>query len=573
MQKRVILVTALLPIYLQSANLKTLDFQTNDEFKSEELYSALGIQTPAWYKFWKEKTPKINEKLIPSLHESLEYFYKSEGFYHTSIQKDETNSSVVFKIDEGKSILINSIYIESDEDIENLISFEKGDRFRTLEFTGIKKDIKTMLLEHGYCNYQLDTKARIDIEKNSVNIIYKLRKNRPCKFGKISISTPKNIKEKIVRSRLLFKESDRYSLEKVNRTYSRISGLEAFDGIQLDFNKEDDTIDVGVSLREKEKKTRIELGVGYETDIGPRGILRYERRNFTGDGKKISFDFKYSKYEKYATNSIYWPAFLKVPIKGYYYLDLKNDFTYSEIEFENFTEKKFSNYLHLLKDYDWYSIDFGVGYEKINIKKTGEICNISDGDFNLLFPFAKVSIDLRDSKINPKNGIYISQYIETGLAVLKDGSTYTKSTTEARAIKTVGLFTLVAKGKLGLIEESQKHLPESKLFFAGGAFSNRGYSYNSLGSSDASCDEVGGKTMIDTTLEMSHPIYKKIDGSIFLDSTILSEDSHRFSIDFVHSVGAGVRYISPIGPVKLDVGMDIEDKSQYAIHFQIGQSF
>ncbi len=573
MRNFVIVMIALIPILLHATTLKKLDFKTDGEFKPTELYTALGIQTPAWYQFWKEKTPKVNVKIIPSLHESLEYFYKSEGFYHASVQKEETNSSVTFKIEEGESIHVSSITIQSDEEIDNLISYKKGDRFRTLEFTEIKKEIKKELLENGYCNYILDAKAKIDIEKNSVEIIYKLNKNRPCKFGEINIHAPRNIKEKIVRSRLLFKKGDRYSLEKVNRTYSMISGLESFDGIQLDFDKESDTIDTEIELKEKEKKTRIEVGIGYETDIGPRGILRYEKRNFRGDAKKVTFDFKYSAKEKFATNSIYWPAFLKVPIAGYYYLDLKNDFTYSKIEFDNFIERKFSNYIHLLKDYDWYSVDFGMGYERINIKKIGDICGISDGDFNLLFPFVKINIDLRDSKINPKNGLYVSQYIEAGLAILKDSSTYTKSITEARLIKSLNLFTFAAKAKIGLIEEYENHLPESKLFFAGGAFSNRGYGYNSLGAFDASCENVGGKTLIDTTLEMSHPLYKKIDGALFFDSTLLSSESYRFSIDLVHSIGAGIRYISPIGPVKLDMGMDIEDNSQYAIHFQIGQSF
>lgn len=573
MRNAAIVLIALIPLYLHASTLKKLDFKTDETFKSSELYDVLGIETPSWYQFWKDKTPKINTKIISSLNESLEYFYKSEGFYHTSVKKVETNSSVTFEIAEGKSIHISSIIVQSDENIDDLIRYSKGDRFRTLEFTEIKKEIKTRLLENGYCNYSLDAKARVDIEKNSVEIIYKVNKNRPCKFGEINIHAPKSIDENIIRSRLLFKKDDRYSLEKVNRTYSMISGLEAFDGIQLNFDKKDDTINTEIELKEKEKKTRIEVGIGYETDIGPRGILRYEKRNFTGDAKKVSFDFKYSAKEKFARNSIYWPAFLKVPISGYYYLDLKNDFTYSEIEFDNFIESKISNFIHLLKDYDWYSVDFGMGYERINIKKTEDMCGVSDGDFNLLFPFAKVNIDLRDSKINPKNGLYVSQYVEAGLAILKDSSTYTKSITEARLIKSLGLFTFAAKGKLGLIEEHENYLPESKLFFAGGAFSNRGYGYNTLGAVDAECENVGGRTMIDTTLEMSHPLYKKIDGALFFDSTLLSAQSHRFSIDFVHSVGAGIRYISPIGPVKLDMGMDIENNSQYAIHFQIGQSF
>jgi translocation and assembly module TamA len=567
-----VLFTLFLPLLIEATTLKRVEFKNNKEFKSSNLYDALGIQTPSWYQFWKDKTPKVNVKIIPSLQESLEFFYRSEGFYHTKIEKDENNSSVIFKIDEGKSVHISNIEIDSDQDIEKFISFKKGTRFRALEFSQIKKDIKTELLKRGFCNYELDAKAKVDIKKNSVDLIYKLKSNKPCYFGDITINRPKNIKEKIIRSRVLFKKGDKYSLEKVNRTYSMINGLEAFDGISLDIDKKSQDVNVAIALKEKQKKTRIEVGIGYETDIGPRGILRYQKRNFTGDAKKVAFDFKYSAKEKFATNTVYWPAFLKIPISDYY-LDLKNEFTYSKIEYDNFIERKFLNYLHLLKDYDWFSVDFGLGLETIDITKTGEACNISDGNFNLLFPFAKIHIDLRDSKLNPKNGIYLSQYLESGVAFLKDSSTYSKSISEVRVVKTLDHFTFAGKVKLGLIEEFTNKLPESKLFFAGGAFSNRGYSYNSLGAFDADCENMSGKTLIDTTVEVSHPLYKKIDGALFIDSTLLSYDAFRFSIDFVHSIGAGLRYISPIGPVKLDFGMDIENHSQYALHFQIGQSF
>ena len=562
-----------LPLLLLAENTKKLKFDTDGEIKSSTLYNSLGIETPPWYKFWKEKTPKVHVNLIPSFYESLSYFYKSQGFYHANVLKNETKSFVIFKINEGKRAKITNITIQSDEDIEKIITFREGDGFSVPKFIQIKKDIKTSLLNSGYCNYALDAKAKVDIEKNSVDLIYKLNKNKPCKFGKITINSPKNIDEKITRSRLTFLKGDRYSLKKINRSYSTISGLQAFDAIGLNIDKKNEIVDINIDLKEKEKKTQIEVGVGYETDIGPRGILRFEKRNFAGDARKTSFDFKYSKKEKFAKNTLYWPAFVKVPMFDYYYLDFKNEFTYSKTRFDNFDERKYSNYLHLLKDYDWFSVNFGLGLERINIKKNKDVCSVSDGDFNLFFPFAKVSIDLRDSKIDPKNGLYISQYIETGLGILKDSSTYSKFISEARVIKSIKGFTIALKGKLGLIEEYANNLPESKLFFAGGAFSNRGYGYNSLGSFDADCNEVGGKTLIDTTLEINHMLYKKFEGALFFDSTLLSEQSHRFSIDIVHSFGTGIRYISPIGPVKFDIGMDLENHSQYAMHFQIGQSF
>jgi len=273
-RKLAIILITLLPLYLHATTLKKLDFKTNGEFKSSELYTALGIQTPSWYQFWKEKTPLINIKIIPSLHESLEYFYKSEGFYHARVEKIETNSSVIFEIDEGKSIHITSITIESDEDIDNLISYQKGDRFRTLEFTGIKKEIKNRLLEKGYCNYALDTKARIDIEKDSVEIIYNLKKNKPCKFGKITINTPDNVDDIIIASRLHFTEGSTYSSKLIRDSYTTISGLEAFDGVQLSQKRESDVIHLNIDLKKKSKRIRQEIGIGYETDLGPKGIFR-----------------------------------------------------------------------------------------------------------------------------------------------------------------------------------------------------------------------------------------------------------------------------------------------------------
>jgi translocation and assembly module TamA len=140
-------------------------------------------------------------------------------------------------------------------------------------------------------------------------------------------------------------------------------------------------------------------------------------------------------------------------------------------------------------------------------------------------------------------------------------------------IKSLDRLTLAFKGKFGFISEFEKDLPESKRFFAGGAFSNRAYGYNRLGATDSSCDDMGGKTLVDTTVEADYWIYKKFGIAAFYDSTMVTEKSLDFQIDFNHALGAGIRYLTPIGPIKIDFGMDIENHDQYALHFQIGQSF
>ena len=54
---------------------------------------------------------------------------------------------------------------------------------------------------------------------------------------------------------------------------------------------------------------------------------------------------------------------------------------------------------------------------------------------------------------------------------------------------------------------------------------------------------------------------------------MISKDTLNFNLDFKHSLGTGIRYNTPIGPVKFDIGFSLEDRTQYAIHFQIGQSY
>lgn len=553
--------------------MKPLYFQGNSAFDDSELYDALGLSQPSWYEFWKDKHPKISTKLATSFYESLQNFYKSEGYYHARVEKKEDNNSITFTIQKGPVAIIKEIVSDLEPRYNALIDFHQDEPFNARHFIEIKTDIKKRLLEDGYCNYNLDAKAYVDIEENSVKLHYHLQKNPICHFGTITINSPKNIAHKVIRSRLNFTENSPYSSKKIQESYSTLSGLEAFDGIQISQKRSNDIVNLAVDLNPKGKRIRQEIGIGYETNLGPKGIFRWEERNFKGDARKVSFDLKYSQKEKYIKNSFFWPAFMHVPYGKRYYLDLKNEFLYSEYAYENFDEIKYADYLHLLKDYYTFSVDMGVGLEKIAIHKTGDICNISEGNFLLFFPFLNMIIDTRDSKINPKNGLYLSGYIESGLKYIASSTSYTKLITEARLIQTHKQFTFAAKGKLGFIREFQKSLPESKLFFAGGAFSNRAYGYNRLGANDSMCAETGGNTLIDTTLEVSHPVYKKLSAALFYDATMLSEKSFNFTTRFVHAVGMGLGYLTPIGPVKIDFGINVEDKNQYALHFQIGQSY
>ena len=79
--------------------------------------------------------------------------------------------------------------------------------------------------------------------------------------------------------------------------------------------------------------------------------------------------------------------------------------------------------------------------------------------------------------------------------------------------------------------------------------------------------------MANLSLEANYPIMDNLYGAVFTDNTMLTRDEYDFSGDILSSGGLGVRYITPFGPIKVDIGMNLHDSSDYAMHFQIGQSF
>ncbi|MBD3809998.1 MAG: BamA/TamA family outer membrane protein, partial [Sulfuricurvum sp.] len=87
-------------------------------------------------------------------------------------------------------------------------------------------------------------------------------------------------------------------------------------------------------------------------------------------------------------------------------------------------------------------------------------------------------------------------------------------------------------------------------------------------------DPVGFNTLIEGTLEYRFPIYEEFRGVLFSDVTVASENTFPDYINDIYwGVGVGLRYVTPVGPIAIDVGVDPDDLNQYAIHFRVGELF
>ena len=549
-------------------------------FKKSTIYKAVGVDNKSYLEFWKKDNPRIKDKLIPILSSSLRAFYDSEGFYDATFNIEKTTDIVKVTVKENTPIKVLDINISSDYNISSFITFKKGEIFRAKKFMIIKSNIVKNLLENGYCSSELDSKAYVDLKKHIVNMNFNLLKGGICTFGNVTITGNETIEKDTILSRVVAVEGEIFSTKLLNDTSNALYKLKSFDSILINADRKFyNVIPIDINVTEMKKPYHFEVGIGYDTYVGSRVHTSIKKYNFLGNAKQLDLELAWSKHEQVAILNTYKPVFFNM---FDLYFGIGASIGYSNLEYDGFKEEK--NFIKVYLDYRSEVLNIMLGFESDviniksldNIKETQELkFAVNEGDFVLAYPFIDISYDRRDSKLNPKYGYYIRYYGEFGLS--NENSTfYHKSRLEGRAIYTIDNLTLATVGIFGVIDENNENsLPESKYFFAGGTFSNRAYGFKELGviiSKDK--DTIyGASTWLNLVVEADYPITEDLLGAIFNDNTMLTDDSYEFTDNIISSIGVGVRYITPIGPFKLDVAMNVKDPSQYGISFQIGQSF
>ncbi|HHH51146.1 MAG TPA: hypothetical protein ENK76_02095, partial [Campylobacterales bacterium] len=222
-KKTIIILFTLFFVVANAKNMNApmpITFKGNKHITTSSLEEVVGAKRDSALSLINQGVATINELYIPKLDEIFRLYYQKEGFYEANISHKIDNRGIHFFIKENRYIKVKNIEITTDFDIDDLIEIKKGNRFRAELFTNTKSNIKKRLLQKGYCNYDLDTKAYINLKNYSTNIVIKLKKGKICHFGKINISGSGGIDDDVIKSRLNFKAGDRFDIEKIKDSYT-----------------------------------------------------------------------------------------------------------------------------------------------------------------------------------------------------------------------------------------------------------------------------------------------------------------------------------------------------------------
>ncbi len=551
-------IVVLFCVYAFGATL-FIDFTGNRSFSKEQLYEELGFEPSLWQRlFHTSFMPKVDTKLLPTLQEELLLFYQEQGFLDAKVDVLIHKDRATFQIQENTPITIAAISATSNFPLH--IPFKKGERFIASKFIDFKKRVQKELLRAGYCSFEFNPKAYIFHKSHKVYISIYLDKGSICHIGKIAIKGLETLPNKVVLTHLYVKPGDEFNLTKIEESYKRLYSLEYFDILRFDYSKKvQNSVILQIFAKERRKRHRYRVGLGYETEQGVVASLAY--RNLNYHTHQLNLLLRYAKFRRKAALKLFTPS---VEVFGYA-MDMRDEIGYSYDKFESFTSQSYyMKHTFLLDRYD-RGYKFGITAQKYKISTTSSC--IASGKYTLLYPFIELLFDRRDSKLFPKSGYYILASAEASLHALAK-SNYIKAATEIGLFYPLGQEVLFAKAYFGLIAAGNT-LPPSKLFIAGGLDTNRAYAYRSIYALDSSC-KIGGKSLLATTLEYRFP-FKNFYGAIFWDHTSVARN---YSLTHaVDGVGFGGLYPSPIGTVRIYFGFDPSDLSQNQLSLSIGATF
>ena len=548
-------------------------------FSKSDILDALSAEHKSFFEFWKDDQATIKDKLIPSIEQSLRAFFDSEGYYDAQFKIKVFKDTVKVMLTENKPVKVNDINVSSDFDISELLKFEKDEVFKAKKFIASKAKIAEELLKDGYCSYDLDTKAYVDLDKHSVDLRYSVKKGGICTFGNVTVTGLETIDPEIVKSRVRAKEGERFSTELVQNTSTAIYSLQSFDSVLIGIDRKFyNVVPVDIHVKEMEKPYHLEVGAGFDTYVGARVHGTFTKHNFMGDAQQLSFRAAWSQQEQLAILNFFKPVLFD--IYGFD-IDIGASGGYSSLDFEGFHEAKVFAKAYFKHESERFKLITGFAFEAIEISRLDENVSILPNDayntFLLAYPYLDLTYDGRDSKLNPKYGYFFRAYFEMGIPTDDVSSLYLKTLLEARGIYTVSDLTMAIVGKIGAIdlEDQNIGIPESKKFFGGGAYSNRAYGFREIGVIDSPVhfNTYGALSMANLSLEFDYPVWGDLYAAAFTDNTMLTDKSYDYTGEIISSAGLGVRYMTPVGPFKLDVGFNVNDPQQYGISFQIGQSF
>jgi translocation and assembly module TamA len=513
---------------------------------------------------------------------------RSEGYYggqvEVALDSSVDPAKVTFRIDLGPVYRLGSASIELEPP-------EPGPVVPTAAEIGLELDepaaaqtildAESALLqrvqEQGFILAELGSRrAVVDHDTDSMDLTLRVRPGPLTRFGPVTIDGLTTVEEDFVANRLDWREGERITPARLSEAQDSLRETGLFTSVQIDLADAPDAdgrLPVTIDLIERKHRS-IGLGVRYRTDEGPGGNVSWEHRNMFGRGEQVTVEADGSFIGAFLIAEFRKPDF------GRRNQSLLSDVRLAYDDTDAFASRSARARVgleRLLGEGMTGAVALSFLAQEVEDKASGD----DSQSFGLLSVPARFEWDRSDDPLDPSQGGRLRAENEPFVDVIGNGLLFNKTRVDYTHYFEVfeePQVVLAGRTALGaMVGESRSAIPANLRFYAGGGGSVRGFGFQLAGKLNDDDDPIGGRSLLELSGEVRVRITEAIGAVAFVDAgTVYSSSVPDFSETLRIGAGPGLRYFSPIGPLRLDVGFPLNPRDSddsWQLYISIGQAF
>lgn len=565
-----------------------ITFGGNKVLSDKELRKAIETRE-RWWLSWLTGRGTYNEDVLQNDLDLIADEYFNRGYVQVRVREpvisfsdDMRTLDIHIEIEEGEQFRVGDIDIQGDllkekEELLALVKLKSGEVFSRAKLRQDVFALNDLYADSGYAYVNVSPLTRLDNQERLVHLLFDVEQGLQVHIDRILIGGNSKTRDKVIRREMRLTEGELYSASKLKESRRRINNLGFFDEVNVATARgaEEDQMNIEVDVKERPTGT-FSIGAGYSSVDGVIAQGSLQQDNFLGRGLRFdlsaAFGGKSTTYRFGMTD----PYFLDKD------LTLGFDLYRTDREWPSFSEKRTGGNLKLgvplsekLRAFFLYRYEDKEIYD---VSATASrFVQEQVGTSTLSSITSMLRRDTTDYRLDPTRGSMSEASIE--FAGVGGDQRFVKYILDHRHYLPFKWDTYFSvHGQIGYVEGwGGEDVPIEERFFLGGINSLRGFKSRRVGPRDGD-DYIGGEKSAYGNLEYIFPLIKDVGlkGVIFFDIGNAWRDDDQYFSDMRYNTGAGIRWFSPLGPLRLEWGYNLDprdDESKTEWQFSIGRFF
>ena len=524
----------------------------------------------------------------------LQTALKSQGYYAGKVDQSVTGppaagekqppAVVKFGVDPGPRFRFAHLAVEPSQPVQGWeppspadLGLHPGDPAKAQTVVDADQELLRRAKKAGFALARSGQRTTvIDPLKHTMDVTLRVDTGDQAHFGQLTFTGDKGIKEQFLRNRLPFKPGEPFDPDKLEQGRRDLYDTNLFATVvvrQPDHLGPNGSFPLTFVLTGRAKHS-VGVSAGYATDTGPNGTVFWEDRNIFGGGESFRAEADLSAIQQSATANLTVPDFLE-PDQS-----LIGSFNLGNQNTDAFDSKSIGGGLGIQRPLaPGLSVGLGLNYR---FDRASSV-DTPETDYGLLSLPANLDWNRTNSLLDPSTGTRTTLTFAPYLETLGNGSSFFKTRlNQSGYLSLTNSPRLVLAGRIGLgsiIGGSRQETPPDERFYAGGGGSVRGFAFQYAGPvDDRHHKPLGGRSLFEFGTEIRYKVTENIGLVAFLDGgTVDSTSFPTFQNTLRLGAGPGLRYYTPIGPIRVDLGFPLNPRSgvddAFQLYVSIGQAF